>query len=247
MRSTVFVLLAALGTSAHAAFTLSFEPANPTPADRIVVTIRDSSPTCPNILATRTLFLPPNTIRLEYSHIGDCGFAPFSEAKATLGQLPAGTYTVTLGRNTSDISPAPPPEIEKQLVVNFPAGTGGPNAAGPLENYAGHYLTGPASGEGVFIEQFGQKSFLTYVTYDPEGRPTWIFMPDARWRFNEARGRSEFAGTLYRAMRGEESPPSIRVTPVGTGAWYPAGFDTLGLDMTIDGTERRTTIRRFRF
>ena len=243
MRFTLLVLLAALGTSAHGAFTISFEPANPTPADRIVVTIRDSSPTCPTIRARATRMIPPNEIRLEYMRVGDCGFAPFSEAKVSLGPLPAGSYTVGLSIDSSDFSPPPGPEVTKQLLVSF---AGGPNGTLPYENYAGHYLTGPASGEGVFIEQYGEKSFVTFATYDSQGRPTWFVMPDARWTFNTVRGRYEFAGAVYQTMRGEESPPSIRVTPIGTGAWYPTGFDTVVLETTIDGAGSRT-LRRYRF
>jgi len=246
LRFAIFVLLAALGMDAHAALTLSFEPANPTPADTISVTVQDSSPTCPFVIPTKTHFAPPNEIRLEYSHVGDCGFAPFSEAKATLGMLPAGTYTVTVSIDSSDIAPPPPPEVAKQLVVSLPAGTNTPNAAAPLENYAGHYLPGPFSGQGVFIEQFGGKSFLTYATYDSQGLPTWFVMPDARWTYNAARSRFEFAGAFYRTMRGEESPPSIRVTPIGTGAWYPTGFDTLVLETTIENFPM-VRLRRFRF
>ena len=242
MRSTVLTLLAALGTSAHAALTISFEPANPTPADRIVVTIRDSSPTCPTILPRYTS-LGPNGIRLEYKRIGDCGFAPFSEARTTLGPLPHGFYTVGVAFDSSDVSPPYAPEVTKQLVVSYP---GGEMGTLPYENYAGHYLTPGFSGRGVFIEQYGEKSFLTYVTYDSEGRPTWFVMPDARWTYNTARGRYEFAGAIYRTMRGEESPPSIRVTPIGTGAWYPTGFDSLVLETTIEGYPM-TRLTRFRF
>jgi hypothetical protein len=124
--------------------------------------------------------------------------------------------------------------------------TGGTNAAGAPENYAGHYLTGPASGEGVFIEQFGEKSFLTYATYDPQGRPAWFVMPDARWTYNAVRGRFEFAGAVYRTVRGDESPPSIRVTQIGTGAWYPTGFDTLVLETTVENYPM-VRLSRFRF
>jgi hypothetical protein len=237
-------LLAALAMSAEAALTLSFEPANPTPADRIVVTLRDSSPTCPTFVPTATRFVPPNEIRLAYSRIGDCGFAPFSEARTTLGPLPPGNYTVSVALYFDGLPP--PPETTQQLTVSLPAGIDTPNAAGPLENYAGHYLTGPASGEGVFIEQFGAKSFLTYATYDSQGRPTWFVMPDARWTYNAARGRHEFAGAVYRTLRGDESPPSIRVTPVGTGAWYPTGFDTLVLETTVEGYSF-VRLTRFRF
>lgn len=243
MRFALFVLLAALGMGANAAFTLSFEPANPTPADRIVVTVRDSSPTCPSLRPGGRRFIAPNEIRLEYSFVGDCGFAPFSEVKATLGPLPAGIYTVGLAVDSSDIAPPPGPVVTKELRVSF---AGGPSGTEPLENYAGHYLTGPSSGEGVFIEQFGLQSFLTFATYDSAGRPTWLVMPDARWGYNTIRGRYEFAGSIYRAMRGEESPPAIRVNPVGTGAWYPTGFDTVTLETTMDVTLTRT-LRRFRF
>ena len=122
LRSTVLALLAALGMPAHAAFTISFEPANPTPADRIVVTIRDSSPTCPTIRARATRFIPPNEIRLEHSRIGDCGFAPFSEARTTIGPLPSGRYVVGLAADSSDIAPPPGPEVTKQLVVSIAGG-----------------------------------------------------------------------------------------------------------------------------
>ena len=240
MRSTALVLLAALGTAAQAAPTLSFEPANPTPADTIVLTIRDSTPSCPSIVPTATRFVAPNEIRLSYSHIVDCGFGPFSETKATLGQLPAGTYTVTATGDATN------PEVStKQLVVSLPAGAGGPTAVAPLENYAGQYLTGQA-GEGVFIEHFGDKSFLTFATYDSDGRPTWIVMPDARWTYNATRGRFEFAGSMYRTRRGPESPPSITATLAGPGVWYPTGFDTAVLETTIDGVASRT-LRRHRF
>ena len=244
MRFTVPVLLAMLATSAQAAFTISFEPANPTPADRIVVTIRDSSPTCPAFRARATRFIPPNEIRLEHTRVGDCGSsAPFSEAKTTIGPLPSGLYIVGLSPDSSDLSPPPGPEVTKQLLVGYP---GGPNGELPYENYAGHYLTVGFSGEGVFIEQYGEKSFLTFASYDSAGQPTWYVMPDARWTHNPARGRYEFAGTVYRARRGEESPPSVHVTPIGTGAWYPTGFDTAVLETTVEGF-RSKSLRRYRF
>ena len=242
MRSTVLTLLAALGTSAHAALTLSFEPANPTPADRIVVTIRDSSPTCPTILPRYTS-LGPNGIRIEYSRAFDCALAPYSEAKTTLGPLPHGFYMVGVAPDSSNASPPYAPEVTKQLVVSYP---GGENGTLPYENYAGHYLTVGFSGEGVFIEQYGEKSFLTFVSYDSAGQPTWYVMPDARWTHNQARGRYEFAGAVYRARRGQESPPSVAVTPIGTGVWYPTGFDAAVLETTIEGIGSRT-LRRYRF
>jgi hypothetical protein len=107
-------------------------------------------------------------------------------------------------------------------------------------------LTPGFSGRGVFIEQYGETSFLTYVTYDSEGRPTWFVMPDARWTFNTARSRFEFAGAVYQTTRGEESPPSIRVNQIGTGAWYPTDFDTLTLETTVEGYSL-TRLTRFRF
>ncbi len=243
MRLVLAVLLTALGLSAHAAFTLSFEPANPTPADTIVVTIRDSAPTCPQIRARATRFLAPNEIRLEYRRIGDCGFAPFSEAKVNVGPLPAGVYTLALAVDSSDISPPPGPEVTTQVRVTW---AGGENGDKPYDSYAGQYLTGQ-TGEGVFIEQYGEKSFLTFVTYDSGGRPTWLVMTDARWRNNAQRGRYEFAGAVYRATRGPESPPSLTVAPVGSGLWYPADFDTVMLEMTVDGSPTTRTLRRYRF
>lgn len=243
MRLVLAALSVTFGLSAHAAFTLSIEPANPTPADTIVVTIRDSSPTCPQVRPRATRFLPPNEIRIEYTRIADCGFAPFSEAKVNVGPLPAGAYTLALAVDSSNIAPPPGPEVTTQIRVTW---AGGDNGDKPLESYAGQYLTGQ-TGEGVFIEQYGEKSFVTFATYDANGRPTWWVMTDARWTNNTQRGRYEFAGAVYRATRGQESPPSLTVAPVGSGAWYPAGFDTVMLEMTIDGSPVTRTLRRYRF
>ena len=245
MRLTVFGLLAALGMAAHAHPTLSFEPANPTPADTIVLTIRDTFTTCPYVVPTSTRFVPPNEIKLVYAQVSDCGSGPFSETKTTLGPLPAGTYNVIASTNYPDISPSFA-EGAKQLTVSFPAGAGTPNATAPLENSGGHYLS-QVFGEGIFIEQYGEKSFLTMASYDPEGRAAWVVMPDARWGFNAARNGFEFAGPVYRTQRTQGSPPVILVAPVGTGAWYPTTFDTVILTTTIDGNTGTRTLRRYRF
>lgn len=246
MRFTILALLATLPMAANAAITLSFEPANPSPVDTIVLTIRDSTPTCPYVNSEATHFRPPNEIRLIYGHIGDCGFAPYSEAKATIGRLPAGTYKVVAVTYPPDITPAPGFETSQELVVGFPGGPSLAISTGPLEDSSGHYLTGHF-GEGVTIEQLGQKSVVTLETYDGEGRPTWLVMPDTRWRYNPARARAEFVGPVYRTRRGQESPPSVTVAASGTAVWYVAGFDVVMLEITIDGTTNTRTLRRFRF
>jgi hypothetical protein len=243
MKLAALVLLLALGMAAHAAPTLSIEPANPTPADTIVVTLRDSVPTCPSPAPELTNFAAPNQIRMMFSRVAGCSFGQVSEAKAAIGRLPAGNYTVIVMDAFPDMSP--PPTYTVQLTVSLPVGTGGPNAVAPLENFAGHYLTGQ-DGEGVFIEQYGDKTFLTFATYDAQGLPTWFVVPEARWRYNTARSRFEFAGLMYRARRGQESPPSLTVTSIGSAVWYPTGFDTAVLETPIDGASSRT-LRRFRF
>lgn len=123
------------------------------------------------------------------------------------------------------------------------------NAHAQETNYTGHYLTGPFSGEGVFIEHVGTKSFLTYATYDGQGRATWLVMPDGRAQFNAATQRTEFTGPYYRVTRGDESPPSIRAVAVGTATWYPIGPDTVRLSLNPSSPSElpsTATIRRFR-
>jgi hypothetical protein len=229
--------LATLGMTAHAALTLSFEPAHPTPADTIVVTLHDSSPSCLSLVTQSTHLT--NEIHLYYSNVEDCGSRASFERKATLGRLPAGNYTVTLGRDFGGVPP--PPEYVTQLEVRL-----GSTEDAPPENYAGHYVTNEA-GEGVFIEQFGGKSFLTFATYASDGRATWFVMPDARFGYKAPPGRSEFTGQVYRAERTLQGAPAISVTPAGTGSWYATGFDTLALTATIDGTPLTRTLRRLRF
>ena len=246
MRFTVLALLATLSMAANAAITLSFDPPNPTPADTIILTIRDSTPTCPYIVTEMTHFAPPNEIKLIYGHIGDCGFGPYSEAKATIGRLPAGTYKVTAVTYPPDITPAPGFETSQPLVVGFPGGPSLAISTGPLVDSSGQYLTG-VFGEGVTIEQLGQKAFVTLETYDGDGRPAWLVMPDTRWRYNPTRARAEFMGPVYRTRRGQESPPSVTVSATGTALWYVVGFETVMLEMTIDGSTTTRALRRFRF
>ena len=246
MRQTLLGLLAMLPLGANAAITLSFEPANPTPVDTIVLTIRDSTPTCPYIAHEMTRFAPPNEIQVIWGQRSDCAFGPYSEMKATIGRLPAGTYKVKALNYPPDITPAVPTETSRDLVVGY---RGGPSLAistGPLEDASGHYLTGHF-GEGVTIEQLGEKSIVTLETYDGEGRPSWLVMPDMRWRYNPDRARAEFVGAVYRTRRGQESPPSVTVAASGTALWYLTGFDTVVLEITIDGMTQTRTLRRFRF
>jgi hypothetical protein len=246
MRYTQLAFLAMLPIAGNAAITLSFEPANPTPVDTIVLTIRDSTPTCPYITTEMTRFAPPNEIWVVYGHLSDCGFGRYSEAKTTIGRFPAGNYKVVAVTYAPDITPAPGFETSKDLVVAFPGGPSLAISTAPLEDSSGYYLTGHF-GEGVSIEQLGEKAFVTLETYDGEGRPTWLVMPDTRWRYNSARPRAEFVGPVYRTRRGEESPPSVTVSPVGTAVWYVAGFDVVMLEITVDGTTNTRTLRRFRF
>ena len=118
-------------------------------------------------------------------------------------------------------------------------------ADGPAGNYTGQYLTGQF-GVGVFIEHVDAKAFLTYATYDADGAPIWYVMPDGRWQANAAQGRSEFVGLVYRTRRGQESPPSITVTPVGNATWFPTGPDTARLFITVGDFFQSANLTRFR-
>lgn len=111
--------------------------------------------------------------------------------------------------------------------------------APPSELLTGHYLTN-FSGEGVFIEHIGAKAFLTFATYDGNGQPTWFVVPNGQWQFNAIEGRSEFTGQVYKAIRGQESPPSIHATAVGNATWYPSALDTI----TFSGNAGENPYRR---
>jgi hypothetical protein len=236
----------ACACSAYGTPTLSFSPANPTPADTVTVTIRDSTATCPYVVPGTTRLAPGNELRVLFNRIGDCGFGPFAESSATLGQLPAGTYTVTLTFNYDGT--LPPPVDTKTLTVAYPAGTGTIAPAAPLENYAGHYLT-DIDGEGVFIEQYGTTTFLSFFTYGATGQPTWLVMPAMRWEFNAVRSRSQFTGAVYTASRSTPPPAAgtVAIAPAGTGSWYPSGFERGVLELTVGGMAVNRNLRRFKF
>jgi len=116
------------------------------------------------------------------------------------------------------------------------------------ENLTGHYLPGPFSGQGVFIEHQGNTAFLTYATYDSTGQPMWFVIPDARRAFNDVTQRFEFTGLAYRTRRGQESPPAIHLTLLGPTTFYSTGADTVQLVTNFPGDQFQFTsaLRRFR-
>jgi len=116
-----------------------------------------------------------------------------------------------------------------------------PNA--PPRSYEGLWWNPAEPGWGLSIVRGAPgRSFVTWYTYDAEGRPTWLAMPDASWR-----GTDTLEGTLYRATGNEAGRTydarRFTMTPVGSGRidFTPEGAT---LDAVIDGRAVALSMRR---
>lgn len=220
----------------QAEVTISLHPADPSPADSIVATIHDTDSGCP-LVAPQSVITIANEIRLFLSSQVDCGFGPYAEWRLTLGALPPGNYIVSLLRDGT----MPVQLIDsKRLQVNL-----GTTAAKPFQSYAGQWLT-QFDGEGLFLEQSGDKAFLAFLTYAEDGRPTWYVVPDARWEYG-ATERYRFRGALYVAERANVPGARVAATPVGTASWSPDVFDAAMFEAAIGDARITRSLRRFRF
>src|SRR5688572_18598225 len=94
--------LLALALPSHAA-TLSITPANPTPADTMVLEVVGAAP-CSSIVPNSSEMTDGRVIRVQYNDGTNllCLAAP-GPVKATLGRLPAGTYRIELVPNVGAV------------------------------------------------------------------------------------------------------------------------------------------------
>lgn len=230
--------LAAASTTAHAQRTISFDPPNPTPLDEVTLVLSDTTATCPSLLRTSLRFVGGVIHAVQGSL--DCTTGAYSQTRLPLGRFPAGTYAVQIHRNTIQ----DPVDIAASLTVEYAAGTGTTAATAPPYNFTGHYLT-QSEGEGVFIQQYNGRSFLSLFTYEADGRGTWLVMPSGTFQYNANTGFG-FVSPVYTAQR----PPgagTIVLTEVGTSSWVSFTPGQATLTTTINGTTTSRFLRRFRF
>jgi hypothetical protein len=116
-------------------------------------------------------------------------------------------------------------------------------------NVHGMWWAGPAeAGWGIYLSDQGEELFASWFTYDLDGSPMWIVMPDGHYDFS----RGEYRGPLYRG-----SGPAFNAEPWDASAVQmryvgeaTLRFDSEGGDFSytfVSGQTQRKRISRYVF
>jgi hypothetical protein len=132
-------------------------------------------------------------------------------------------------------------------VISFITRHNAATREGGANNYQGLWWKSPAeseSGWGLNVTHQGDKLFLTWFTYDADGRGMWLVVPDA----SKGNGES-FSGSLYRTSGPPFStvpfdPSRVGVTAVGTATLSFAGEDNGTFTYAVNGTTQSKAITR---
>lgn len=214
------LLLAAACAAVSSAYGvgLSITPASPTPADTLVIEVTGAPP-CASMAPSPVEMVGERVIRVRYNDGRNVACVPETPPpRATLGRLPAGTYTVELVPFFGDATV----DATASLVVTRSAG--GPLDP-PPDDYSGHYMT-DAHAEGVTVFQQGKTAFISLMYYGADGQPRWAVMPDARWGLDE-QGGFRFFGPIWRVEQQPASPGQGTLFSQGIiamGSFYPSGI-----------------------
>jgi DNA-binding beta-propeller fold protein YncE len=155
------------------------------------------------------------------------------------GIITATVDGVTIGKSISRIQfAAPLPSCEQD------------NAAGAAPNYQDLWWNSPAgteSGWGLNIAHQGDALFITWFTYDADGRGMWLVGSDIR-RTNG----STFSGTLYRTTGPPIAaqpwdPARVARTPVGTATIAFSDSSHGVFAYSVDGRSGSKAITRLAF
>jgi hypothetical protein len=201
----------------------TLQPASRTSADNLRLTVKDT--TCGkgytgNPYRVRVV---QNGIIVTLGQVAEV--APPSVCPATpdekidLGQLPAGSYTLTVNYATG----APMFSNYPFVVLDARVSKSAPWVR---LDYSGHWWDPADPGWGLFIWQDATDNLLAaWFTYTPDGRPLWyVFQP--QWETNTVTQIAVLATTTR--IAGPISPPQTTGTPAAVG--------TAKLDFTNNGT-----------
>ena len=247
-RGRFAAIVAALAFGAAAAHAqLAIDPPNPTPLDTVRLLYTHTGCTDPDSMqvsqdANRI------TVQVDRRFVVDCGTVQGFFESFTLGRLPTGDYDASLVVN-------PPPGTlgPSQIVgpIHLSVGRLAPTGtAHPHENYTDMWWNPLESGWALTVNQFAEKLFLVWVTYDDAGKPTWFVLPGGAWS-RQPDGRLHFGGTIYRTSGTPWTLPfdplAVNVVPAGTADFSPLDPNRAVFTYLIDGTEGSKSLTRFRF
>lgn len=118
-------------------------------------------------------------------------------------------------------------------------------AGAALGNYTDLWWGGQSqNGWGVSLTQQGSVVFGVWYTYDTEGRPTWMVMPDGR--FTSA---NTLSGALYRTaasawLNANYDASRLRVNAVGTMSFVFSGGSGGTMRYNVEGLEGSVAVSR---
>jgi len=234
-------------TVAHAQ--LSLDPPNPTALD--TVRLRYAHAGCVNPDSVRVA-QESNRITVEVtrgaSH-ASCGNTPGFYEDFSLGRLPAGEYEATLvvvpGASSAEKSGTLVGPLH--VSVSQPLM---PALAAPQDNYADMWWNPREPGSALYASQSTEKLFLVWVTYDEEGKPTWLAVPGGSWT-RDADNHLHYAGKAYRTSGPAWQKPydskALRIAPVGTADFIPLDASHALFTYTVDGVSGSKMLERWRF
>ena len=213
-----------------------------------------------------------DTVRLRYTHSGcvnpdsvqisqesnritvqvdrgqpapDCGTLPGFYEEFTLGRLPAGEYDATLVVNAQ---PGAPGSREVIGPVHLTVGRAGTSGSRPHDDYSDMWWNPREPGWALTVNQYSEKLFMVWQTYDESGKPTWFVMPGGVWSRDSA-GRLHFGGGAYRSTGPSWQVPytakAMHLNPVGIADFSPLDASHAVFTYTVDGISGLKMVERY--
>ena len=117
-------------------------------------------------------------------------------------------------------------------------------ASQPDDDYTGTWWNADEPGWGVtMVQDASNRVFATVYTYDNAGQPTWLVLPDARWK-----GVATLEGAVYRttgtSLASGYDARKFSIVAVGSAQLDFGGDGSAKLVLTVDGRSVAKKIRR---
>jgi len=118
-------------------------------------------------------------------------------------------------------------------------------AGSAIGNYTDLWWGGASqNGWGISLTQQGTNLFAVWYTYDAQGKPAWLVMPNGRFTTGSA-----VSGTLYRTngspwIGAVYDPSRLQVAEAGSLTFTFADSNTATMRYTVDGAEASVAISR---
>jgi len=214
-----------------------------------------------------------DTIRLRYTHPGcvnpdsvqvsqdsnritvqvdrgqpapDCGTLPGFYEEFTLGRLPAGEYDATLVLNPQ---PGAPGSREVVGPLHLSIGRAGSASNRPHDDYSDMWWNPREPGWALTVNQYTEKLFMVWQTYDESGKPMWLVAPGGAWS-RDSEGRLHFGGAVYRSTGPSWQVPysakAMHLTPVGIADFSPLDASHAVFTYTVDNISGLKMVERYR-